>query len=93
MGLPRWFSDKESICNSGDAGLIPGLGRSPGEGNHNPLQHSCLGNPMDREAWQDTVHRVTKVSDVTEQLNNMNGMQVAYGHAENNFCVRSHKLA
>ena len=73
--------------------MKPESGRSPGEGNGNPLQYSSLGNPMDREAWQDTVHKVTKVSDVTEQLNNMNGMQVAYGHAENNFCVRSHKLA
>ena len=43
-----------------DVGLIPGLGRSPGEGNGNPLQYSCLGNPMDRRAWQATVHGVTK---------------------------------
>ena len=45
--------------NAGDVGLIPGLGRSPGEGHGNPLQHSCLENPMDR-VWQSTVHRVTK---------------------------------
>ena len=43
-----------------DAGSIPGLGRSPGGENGNPLQYSCLGNPMDREAWQATVHRVAK---------------------------------
>ena len=43
-----------------DAASIPGLGRSPGEGNGNPLQYSCLGNPMDRGAWQATVYRVTK---------------------------------
>ena len=43
-----------------DSGSIPGLGRSPGEGNGNPLQYSCLENPMDREAWQATVHRVAK---------------------------------
>ena len=43
-----------------DIGLIPGLGRSPGEGNDNPLQYSCLENPMDRGAWRATVHRVTK---------------------------------
>ena len=43
-----------------DAGSIPGLGRSPGEGNGNPLQYSCLENPMDKGAWQATVHRVTK---------------------------------
>ena len=46
--------------NAGDAGLIPGLGRSPGEGNGNPLQYSCLGNPRDRGAWWATVHGVTK---------------------------------
>ena len=45
---------------AGDAGLIPGSGRSPGGGNGNPLQYSCLGNPMDRGAWRATVHRVAK---------------------------------
>ena len=50
-----------SACNAGDLGLIPGLGRSPGEGNGNPLQYSCLENPMDRGAWQATVHGVTRV--------------------------------
>ena len=49
----------------GDAGSIPGSGRSPGGGNGNPLQYSCLENPMDREVWQDTVHGVTE-SDMTE---------------------------
>ena len=55
--------------NAGDAGeadLIPGLGRSPGEGNSNPLQCSCLKNPMDRGAWQAAVPRVTKESDTTK---------------------------
>ena len=48
---------KESACNAGHLQcLIPGLGRSPGEGNGNTLQYSCLGNPMDREAWWSTVH-------------------------------------
>ena len=55
----------ESTCNAGDAGSIPGSGRSPGEGNDNPLQYSCLGNPMDRGAWQATVHGITKESDMT----------------------------
>ena len=47
-------------ANAGDAGAIPGLGRSPGEGNSNPLQYSCLGNPMDRGAWWATVHGIAK---------------------------------
>ena len=51
---------KESVCNSGDPGWIPELGRSPGEGISYPLQYSCLENPMDRGAWQATIHRVTK---------------------------------
>ena len=51
---------EESACNAGDAGSIPGLGRSRGEGNDCPLQYSCLGNPMDRGAWWSTVHGVTK---------------------------------
>ena len=49
-----------SLGATGDMGLIPGLGRSPGEGNGNPLQDSCLGSPMDRGAWWATVHGVTK---------------------------------
>jgi len=57
----RWLSSKEFAHNAGDAGLIPGLGRSFGEGNGNPLQYSCLGNSMDTEAWQGTVYRVTRV--------------------------------
>ena len=59
-GLPRYLSGKESTCNAGDTGTIPGLGRHPGEGNGNSLQYSCLGNAMDREAWQPTVHGVAK---------------------------------
>ena len=51
---------KNLPANAGDAGLIPGLGRSPGGGNGNPLQYSCLGIPMDRGAWQDIVLEVTK---------------------------------
>ena len=49
MGFYGGSDGKESICNEGDSGLIPGLGRSPGEGNGYPLQYSCLENPMDRE--------------------------------------------
>ena len=51
---------KESVCNVGDLGSIPGLGRFPGERNGKPLQYSYLENSMDREAWQDTVHGVPK---------------------------------
>ena len=55
-----WLSGKESACNAADSGSIPGSGRSPGEGNGNPLQYSCLENPMDRGAWQVIVHGVAK---------------------------------
>ena len=51
---------KASACNAGDLGLIPGSGTSPGEGNSNPLQYSCLENPMDGGAWWATVHGVAK---------------------------------
>ena len=51
---------KNPPANAGDTALIPGFGRSPGEGNGNPLQYSCLGNPMDRETWWATVHGVTR---------------------------------
>ena len=60
LGLPSGSAVKNPTCNEGDKDSIPGMGRSPGEGNGNPLQHSCLGNPMDRGAWQDTVHGVKK---------------------------------
>ena len=60
LGFPGGSDSKESACNAGDPGSIPGSGRSPGEGNDNPLQYSCLENLMDRGAWQATVHGVTK---------------------------------
>ena len=59
-GFPGGSDGKESACNAGDPGSIPGSGRSPGEENGNPLQYSCLENPMDRGAWRATVHRVAK---------------------------------
>ena len=62
-GLTQWLSDKESACdaeNTGDRGSIPGLGRSHGEGNGNPLKNFCLENPMDRGGWWAAVQRVTK---------------------------------
>ena len=57
---------KNLPANAGDMGLIPGLGRSPGGGNGNPLQYSCLENPMDRRAWQEKIHGVAKESDMTQ---------------------------
>ena len=63
MGFPDGSAGKESTCNTGDTvdmGSIPGLGRFPGEGNGNPLQYSCLENPMDRRALWATIQRVAK---------------------------------
>ena len=79
-GLPWWLSSKES--NAGDAGLITELERSPGEGNRNPLQYSCLGNPMDREAWRAAVHGVENDGHMTEQLNNGNSSSKREGKEE-----------
>ena len=69
MGFPGSSDDKASAYNAGDPALIPGSGRSPEEGNGNPLQYSCLENPMDWGSWQATVHKVaksqTRLSDFT----------------------------
>ena len=71
-GFPGGSEGKASACNVGDLGSIPGSGRSPGEGNGNPLQYSCLENPMDGGAWWATVHGVaksrTRLSDFTHSL-------------------------
>ena len=58
--FPGGSDGNESACNAGELGSIPGLGRSPGGGNDNPLQYSCLGNPMDTGAWQTTVDGIAK---------------------------------
>ena len=58
--LPCSSAGKESACNAGDLGSIPGLGRPPGEENGNPLQYSCLKNSMDRRTWWTTVHGIAK---------------------------------
>ena len=65
MSFPGGSGGKESACNAGDLGLIPGPGRSPGGGNGYPLQYSCLENSMDRGTWQAAVHEVAE-SDRTE---------------------------
>ena len=71
--MPGDSEVKASACNAGDLGSIPGLGRPPGEGNDNPLQYSCLENPMDRGAWWATVHGIaksrTRLSDFTFTFN------------------------
>ena len=64
-GFPGGADGKRSACSAGYLDSIPGSGRSPGEGNGNPLQYSCLENPMDRGVWPATVHRVAE-SDMTE---------------------------
>ena len=68
-GLPRWLSSEESTYNAGntgDMGLVPGSGRSPGGRHDNPLQYSCLENPTDRGTWRASVHRVVEL-DMTEE--------------------------
>ena len=68
LNFPGGSDGNKSVCkNAGDPGSIPGLGRSPGRENDNPLQYSCLENSMDRGAWRDTVHRVSEL-DTTEWL-------------------------
>ena len=68
LSFPGSSGGKVSAYNTGDPGWISGLGRSPGEGNSNPLQYSCLENPMDQGACRATVHGGRKESDMTERL-------------------------
>ena len=70
MGFPGDSVIKTPPANAGDMGSTPGSGRSPGEGNGHPLQHSCLGNPMDGGAWWAIIHGVTKELDTIQQQNN-----------------------
>ena len=76
MGFPGGSDGKESACNAGDPGSIPGSGRFPGEGNSNPLLYSCLENPMERGAWQATVHGVTKSQLMNQTFNSRNQKRV-----------------
>ena len=71
LGFPCGSDGKELVCNVGDLGSIPGLGRSPGGGHGNLLQYTCLENPMPRRAWWATVHGVTKLH-MTERLSTAN---------------------
>ena len=72
MRFPGGSEVKASACHAEDLSSVPGLGRDPGEGNGNPVQYSCLENPMDRGAWWVTVHGVansrTRLSDFTSHL-------------------------
>ena len=78
MGFPGGSDGKESTCQAGDVGFIPGSRRSSGKGNGNLLQYSCLENPMDRGAWQATVHEIAKESDTTEGINNNHNIYASY---------------
>ena len=80
MGFPGGSEVKVPVCNVRDLGVIPGSERFPGEGNGNPLQYSCLQNPMDRGAWWATVHGVAKSQTQLERLHyhfqRSNGLKV-----------------
>ena len=81
MGFPQWLSSKESACNAGDTGdLFPGWWRSPGGGRGNPLQCSCLDDPMDRGAWWIIVHQVAKSQTRLKQLSMHVSNEVATSH-------------
>ena len=91
--FPGGSEVKASACNAGDLGSTPGLGRSPGEGNGNPLQYSCLENPMDRGAWRATVHGVAKSQT---QLSNFTFTSLGNPHllkvTEQYCCLKTEKL-
>ncbi|CAM9166098.1 unnamed protein product [Rangifer tarandus platyrhynchus] len=94
-GLPRWLSGKKSTYQAGSVGLIPGSGRSPGEGYGNPFQYSCLENSRDRGAWQATVHGDAKESDMTWQQqcwieHYLNGI-ITFGSCSSGQCPSSCK--
>ena len=79
MGFPDGSEAKAPACNVGDLGSIPGSGRSPGEGNGNPLQYSCLENPIDGGAWWATVHGVTKSQTRLKQLSSSSSVNNTVG--------------
>ena len=85
LGFPGGSAGKESICDAGDLGLIPGLGRSPGEGSSYPLQDSCLENPMDRGILEGCISWGHKESDTTEELST--APELAKGDKNAGICV------
>ena len=94
-GLSRWLGGKESTSNARDMGSIPGSGSSPGGGNGNPLKYSCLGNSMERETWQATVHGVAKsqtwLSDLAHTHNLLITLFITLFHIPKNrdfFCTK-----
>ena len=90
MGFPGGSGGKESACNAGDPenlGSIPESGRHPGEENGNPLQYSCLGNPMDRGACWATVHEVKKKLDTIEHLTHKHTQLEKYSNNNKNYSV------
>ena len=96
--FPHSSVGKESACSSGDLGSISGLGRSPGEGHGNPLQCSCLENPMDRGTWWATIHRVAKSQTRLSDLARTQGLVHVYAcspvlHKHESVRVRVHTAA
>ena len=90
----RVFPDGSEVKNAGDTGLIPGLGRSPGEGNGNPLQYSCLENPVDRGTWWATVYRVSKSQTWLSEQKSTIEYVVHYGFFINDlYNVEFHSMA
>ena len=78
QGLLHWLSSKESVFNAGDPSLILGSGRSPGGGHSNPLQYSCLENPVERGAWWATVHRVARSWTLSEVIEHACGSKLNF---------------
>ena len=91
MGFPGCLDSEESACNAGDPGLIPGLGRFPGGGHGNPLWYFCLENPMDRGAWQATVHGVTKSQTQLSSVTNANTHTHTHMYVTEYFAEYFHK--
>ena len=92
-GFPCTSVTKESVCNAGDLGLIPGSGRSTGEGNDTPLQHYCLETPMDRGTWRSTRHGITRVGHnlVTKPPNTWDELNPRLATAEERVSVYEYR--